>query len=99
MLIRIISIHYKADIEQVDKYLQAHRDFLQTYYDKGLFLASGPKNPRTGGIILAVGEPHVLEKIMKEDPFYLNDITDFSIVSFDPVKQSSAFMKMLEGYE
>ena len=48
----IVSLNYKKEISEVEKYLKEHVDFLDKYYLLGKFICSGRKNPRTGGIIL-----------------------------------------------
>lgn len=50
MLIAILT--YKKPLSEVDKYLQAHRDYLAEHYAAGDFIASGPQNPRIGGVIM-----------------------------------------------
>ena len=92
----IVDIVYKQDLAIVDKYLEEHRNFLQKYYDKNMLIASGPKGPRTGGFILANIDKESMEKLIKEDPYYLNNIADYKIISFDPVKCSDEFKLILE---
>ena len=92
----IVDVVYKQDLVIVDKYLEEHRNFLQKYYDKNMLIASGPKDPRTGGIILANIDKESMEKLIKEDPFYQNNIADYKIISFDPVKCSDEFKLILE---
>jgi uncharacterized protein YciI len=41
----IISLTYKVTIENVERHIPEHNSFLQKYYDSGLFIASGRKNP------------------------------------------------------
>ena len=48
----IVNLTYIKPLDEVEKHLEKHIDFLNQYYTKGLFIASGRKNPRTGGIIL-----------------------------------------------
>ena len=48
----IVNLTYIKSLDEVEKHLEKHIDFLNQYYTKGLFIASGRKNPRTGGIIL-----------------------------------------------
>lgn len=83
----IVQLTYKTSISEVDKYLQAHREFLDYYYKQGLLLMSGPMKPRTGGIIIALtsNRSH-LESILQQDPYYLADIADFQLTEFTPVK-------------
>lgn len=94
-MLRLIDLTYKVPLTELDKHLAEHREFLQIYYDKGYFIASGPKDPRDGGIILAIGEIDFLNEIIQQDPFYKNKLADYKIISFDPVKKSKAFEKLL----
>lgn len=83
----VITLTYKKPIETVDQYLASHRSFLEEGYKKDFFIASGPKNPRTGGIILSqLTDRSQLEAILKNDPFQLHDVADYAIVEFEPVK-------------
>lgn len=83
----IIQLTYRAPIQEVDKYLQAHREFLDYYYKQGLLLASGPMKPRTGGIIIALTQDKTyLESILQKDPYHLAEITDYQLIEFTPVK-------------
>ena len=52
----VLELTYTAPMDAVDAALEAHRAWLDEQYGKGVFLASGPKNPRDGGVILAVAE-------------------------------------------
>lgn len=83
----IINVEYIASLEEIEKHLQAHRDFLELHYQKGLLLASGPQNPRTGGIIIALGQDRsVIEIMIKEDPFAKAHVARYTITEFSPVK-------------
>ncbi len=50
MFIAILT--YIKPLEEVDRFLQAHRDYLSEHYAAGDFIASGPQNPRVGGVIM-----------------------------------------------
>lgn len=83
----IVQLTYKAPLSEVDKYLQAHREFLDYYYKKNLLLASGPMKPRTGGILIAMTQDKTyLESILKQDPYALADIAEYQLMEFTPVK-------------
>jgi uncharacterized protein YciI len=82
----IVELEYLKPLEEVEKHLVAHRDFLQIYYDNGTFIASGPKDPRTGGIIIAATNKDNMQTIIEQDPFYIHGIGKYSITCFDPVK-------------
>ncbi len=57
-------------LAEIDAHLDAHRAFLDRHFATGAFLASGPKVPRTGGVILAHGtDRQALELTLNQDPF------------------------------
>lgn len=79
-------------MEQIEKHLAAHRAFLDKYYDCGMLICSGPQNPRIGGIIMSKSpNREAVEKMITEDPFYLNKLAEYSIVEFEPVKYAPGF--------
>lgn len=83
----ILDIKYKAPISIIEKFIDEHRKFLDEYYAQQKFILSGPKIPRTGGIILADIEcKSELMKIIKEDPFYINNLADYFMIEFNPNK-------------
>ena len=91
----IVDITYTAPLSAIEQHLSAHRAFLQKHYDAGSLIASGPKTPRTGGIIVANIDRTAMEALIQQDPFYLAGIADYSITVFDPVKHSAAFQACL----
>ncbi|GAA5252735.1 hypothetical protein KNCP2_10230 [Candidatus Rickettsia kedanie] len=48
-----ILINEGAGLPSVGKFITEYRKFLDTCYDQGYFILSGPIYPRIGGIILA----------------------------------------------
>ena len=79
----IINQNYIVPLEQLDAHMTDHVKFLKKYYKENIFLASGRKVPRTGGIILALAKSkEEVERIIKEDPFYKHKLAEFSIVEF-----------------
>lgn len=92
----IINLTYKVPLDKVDSFLQAHVKFLDEQYEQGTFLASGPKIPRDGGVILALfdSKAEALANIEK-DPFYINGIAEYEVTEFQPKKTSEA-LKFLQ---
>ncbi|MBD0401259.1 YciI family protein [Flammeovirga sp. EKP202] len=83
----IINLTYKADLKQVDQYLEQHIEYLNEQYNLGHFLASGRKVPRTGGVILSNIESKTeLLAILEKDPFHQNELADYDITEFVPSK-------------
>lgn len=96
----IVKLTYKKPLAQVDKFLQAHREFLDYYYKQGLFLASGPLKPRTGGILIALTTDRaLLEDILQKDPYYLAEIADFELFEFTPVMHRAELTELLTKSE
>ena len=85
MFIAILT--YKKPIEEVEKNLAEHIKFLDKYYENKKFLISGRRNPRTGGIILVNSDSlEEVSQIIREDPFYVNNLADYEIIEFIPTK-------------
>ncbi|MCD8524411.1 MAG: GTP cyclohydrolase [Gammaproteobacteria bacterium] len=92
----IIQLTYKASLEQVDKYLVSYREFLDTGYRRNYFMASGPKKPRTGGIILsALKDKAQLEDFLKDDSFFIHGIAEYELIEFFPVKFHPDFERFI----
>ncbi len=92
----VVNLVYKADLKIVDQFLEGHRSFLDECYKKGYFLASGPKEPRTGGVIIALmNDQTQLEEILAQDPFYINGVAQFEITKFMPVKYHSSIADLV----
>ncbi len=73
----IVILTYKKPLSEIDKYLQAHRDYLAEHYADGDFIASGPQNPRIGGVIMIkAADNEAVNSIISQDPFNINDIAD-----------------------
>ena len=81
----IVRLSYKKALADIDALLPAHTEFLQENYRKGIFVLSGPCDPRTGGIVISsIKSQDDLEEIMKKDPFYTNGAATFEIIKFAP---------------
>lgn len=96
----IIKLTYIVPTEEVDKYLQAHREFLDYYYKQGLLVLSGPMKPRTGGIILAAStDKAAIEALFKKDPYYLAEIAEYQFIEFTPVKHRDELKELIQKTE
>ncbi|MEY8759761.1 YciI family protein [Chryseobacterium tongliaoense] len=88
----IISLTYITSLEKVERFIPEHNNFLEKYFSLGNFIASGRKEPRTGGIILVnAGSKQEVEEIIKEDPFHIHQIADYDIIEFIPSKYNEHF--------
>ena len=79
----IISLTYVVELDAVDQFLPGHNQFLQKNYNSGMFICSGPKIPRTGGIIVCRAESlESVERLIEEDPFKINGVARYEITEF-----------------
>ena len=92
----ILSLSYKKPIEEADRHMQAHMDWLKGAYADGTFLASGRKEPRTGGVILARGTRPAIETLCASDPFSIHEIADYDITEVNFTTVADGF-DMLKG--
>jgi uncharacterized protein YciI len=89
------ELTYTAPLDAVDALLDAHVAWLDQHFEKGVFLAAGRKNPRDGGIILAVVEGREqAEEIAAGDPFSTGGVCTYRITEFAATKTAPA----LDGY-
>jgi uncharacterized protein YciI len=94
----IINLNYIVPLDQLDAHMKEHVQFLQKYYNQNVFVASGRKVPRTGGIILALASSkQEMEKIISEDPFYIHKLADFSITEFLTSQYHPDLKKLLKA--
>jgi uncharacterized protein YciI len=83
----VLELTYTAPVERVDELLEAHVAWLDALYEDGVFIASGRKNPRDGGVILAVGDDRArIEKIAAADPFTVGGVCEYRITEFIATK-------------
>lgn len=92
----IVILKYEKSMEEVMNHLDDHIVFLEKYYDINKFICSGRQEPRTGGIIICNGkDKDEIISIMKEDPFYKNNIAKYEIIEFIPTNYAEDFKKFV----
>jgi uncharacterized protein YciI len=92
----VIQVHYTKPLAEIDTHLVAHREHLKKGYAEGLLLASGPQNPRVGGIILAKGTDRTrLDQFLAQDPFLIHNLASYQVIEFDPVLRSTELEQVL----
>lgn len=97
LIMFVISLHYIVPLEQLDAHMGAHVKFLNKYYKENVFITSGRKVPRTGGIILAMGKSkEEIEQIIQEDPFYQHRLAEFTITEFQTSQIHPSFKALLK---
>jgi uncharacterized protein YciI len=91
----IIEVTYVVPLTKIDEMLADHRKFLQDGYNKVLLLFSGPRKPRSGGIIAARADSlEYIKSFFENDPYKINNLATYEFFEFDPVK----FQPFLEDW-
>ncbi len=80
----VILLTYVKPLEEIDRLMRQHMDFLNGHYADGTFLVSGRRIPRTGGVILAQGDDEEqIRAIADEDPFVSSGAATAEIIRFN----------------
>ena len=79
----IVLLEYQAELAEIDRLMPAHVEFLEHCYRAGVFLVSGRREPREGGVIVASGVSRPrLGEIMEMDPFVREEVASYEIIEF-----------------
>jgi uncharacterized protein YciI len=93
----VIILSYKTALTEVDKYRPGHMLYLKKNQQNGHFICSGPKDPRTGGVILCRADSEeVVRNIVREDPFIANGVADYELINFRSVDCVEGFEMLLD---
>ena len=96
----IVDIQYTASQERIDDVVNSHRQFLQIGYEKGWLLCSGPKVPRTGGIVIARAPSlQDLVSFFNNDPYKIKNCATHAYMEFNPVNFQSFLADWVSGVE
>lgn len=92
----ILTLTYQTTLDRVDQFLPGHNQFLQKYFENGMFICSGPQIPRTGGIIMCRSASlDTVKNLIEEDPFKIGGVAHYEITEFrvaDCAKEFEVFL-------
>ena len=92
----LILLDYLKPTDEVDRLRPAHREFLRRHYERGDLLLSGPRNPRTGGVILArTKDREALDTMIAGDPFHREGVAAYTVIEFDPAMAAPELAQLL----
>ncbi|WP_447215300.1 YciI family protein [Citrobacter pasteurii] len=95
-IIYVVVLTYVKPLEEVDAQIPAHVEWLKKGYADGVFLASGRRVPRNGGVILAKCDSlESLEERLSQDPFQKLNIAKVDIISFEASMKAQFLENML----
>jgi uncharacterized protein YciI len=79
----VVLLNYVKPLEIVDQHMKAHMTFIKTCYRARVFITSGRRVPRTGGVILArAPDKESLTEIIEQDPFIREGVATYEIIEF-----------------
>lgn len=85
-----VVLTYTAPLTEVDAALADHVAWLEKQYEDGVLLASGPRNPRTGGVLLVRRTDRArLDELLATDPFAMRGLADYEVVEFYATKTAA----------
>jgi uncharacterized protein YciI len=94
----LVEITYLVGPELIAEVVGEHRAFLQTGYERGWLLMSGPRIPRTGGVIIARAPSlDELKAFFAQDPYQLKKMASYQYSEFDPVKRQAFLENWVSG--
>ncbi|MBJ6764933.1 hypothetical protein JGU66_29570 [Myxococcaceae bacterium JPH2] len=81
-------VRYRRPLEEVLPHVDAHRAYLGALHARGVVLASGPLDPRSGGAVLLRvpdADAHAtLSRIRDEDPFTQAGVAQYELLPWVP---------------
>jgi uncharacterized protein YciI len=81
-------IRYRKPLEDVLVHQDAHRAYLRGLKESGVLIASGPMNPRFGGLVLLRvpdDDGAALDRIRDADPFFQSGVAQYELIGWAPV--------------
>lgn len=92
----VCLVRYTKSLEEVSQKVEEHRAYLRKGYESGILLASGPKNPKDGGIIIGkFASKNEALKFAESDPYVRHDVAEYEILEFEPVLHSDILTNFL----
>lgn len=81
----VVEIIYTRPFDEVAAVVDEHRAYLQTGYQNGLLLISGPQEPRVGGILVMKADSlATIQSFCNGDPYAQHNVARHRIIEFFP---------------
>jgi uncharacterized protein YciI len=94
----LILLRYVKPIEEVEALTAEHRAFVDRLVAEGKLVVSGPRVPRTGGVMLTTftSEVEAMKRLV-DDPFFEHGIAEYEAIPFKPNKHDPRFAPFMDG--
>lgn len=94
----VVLLTYTAPLDQIDAHLEEHVRYLKRQYEAGVFLASGRRVPRTGGVILAKAQSlDAMWEVLAQDPFHQHGVARYEVIEFTPSLAQPYLAELVES--
>ncbi|MDR1874620.1 MAG: YciI family protein [Synergistaceae bacterium] len=93
----VVIVSYIKPLEEVERFTAEHREYLGQYLASRRILLFGRRTPPVGGVILFnMKDAQEVDKIMQQDPFYVNGVSRYEIIDFTPRRFDERIAGILE---
>ena len=80
----VVTLTYQVELDVIDHALPDHAAWLDRQYADGVFVLSGRRVPRTGGLILATNtDPDDLQARLAQDPFAQRGYARYDVIAVE----------------
>lgn len=81
----VITVTFTEPTSEVERYIDAHRNFLDEALKNGVLLISGAQKPKIGGVIIGrFWSMDEAEAFVHQDPLNIANVARYEIVEFSP---------------
>lgn len=90
----IVYLNYVRPLEEVEAVLDPHVAWLNKYFDAGVLITAGRKDPRTGGVLMVKDiDRERLNTILAEDPFQA--VAEYEVTKVNVTRSAEEFQSLV----
>ena len=94
----LVLVRYRRPLAEVEAVTEAHRAYLKSLQEQGIVVASGPLDPRFGGMwLVRVQDENPLadlDKLRDGDPFHQAGLANYELLPWKVMQGKDGFDKM-----
>ncbi|MFT3815611.1 MAG: YciI family protein [Acidovorax sp.] len=94
----VVSLTYKAPLEQVNMHGAAHVAWLEQCLAVGTLAASGRKVPRTGGVLIVRGDLATAKAMCRNDPYCIHGMAEYEFTEVEVAFAASGLTAILNAH-
>jgi uncharacterized protein YciI len=91
----VLISRFQQPLEEINRFLAPHSEWVQRHYASGRFLVSGRREPWVGGVIIArATSEEEMQEILAADPLQQLALVAYEVIAFDAAefpRRSSAY--------